>query len=167
MQMNRITLIMFGLLVVAIIIAFLKGDNTHIEGLKVGGKMIIRMFPLLIVAFLLAGFIETLIPREFIGKWMGAGSGWKGLLVGTLAGGLTPGGPYVCFPIIAGLWKSGAAIGPLVAYLTGWSLLAVNRIPYEIGFIGAKFALVRIASTIIFPPIAGWIAQTVFGRFMA
>jgi len=165
--MNRITLVMFGLLVIAIVIAYFKGDNAHVEGLKIGGKMIVRMAPLLIIAFLMAGFIETLIPREFIGKWMGADSGWKGLFVATLAGGLTPGGPYVCFPIIAGLWKGGAAIGPLVAFLTGWSLLAVGRLPYEIGIIGTKFALVRIASTIIFPPIAGWIAQTVFGRFMS
>jgi hypothetical protein len=54
-------------------------------------------------------------------------------------------------------------MGTMVAFLTGWSLWAVGRLPMEVGILGWKFALVRLASTFFFPPIAGWIAQTFFG----
>ena len=46
--------------------------------------------------------------------------------------------------------------------LTGWSLLAFSRLPLEIGIMGWKFALIRLACTFFFPPIAGFIANRLF-----
>ena len=80
-----------------------------------------------------------------------------------MAGGLAPGGPYVSLPIVAALLKAGAGTGTMVAFLTGWSLWAVARLPMEVGILGWKFTLVRVASTFFFPPIAGWIAMVLFG----
>ena len=66
-------------------------------------------------------------------------------------------------PIVAGLLRSGASAGTMVAFLTGWSLWAVSRLPMEVGgILGWKFTLIRIASTFFFPPIAGLIAQALF-----
>jgi uncharacterized membrane protein YraQ (UPF0718 family) len=76
-----------------------------------------------------------------------------------VAGGLSPGGPYVSLPIVAGLLKSGASAGTMVAFLTGWSLWAVGRLPMEFGILGWKFTVIRLASTFIFPPIAGVFAN--------
>jgi hypothetical protein len=50
----------------------------------------------------------------------------------------------------------------MVAYITAWSLWAISRLPMEIGIMGWKFTLVRLACTFFFPPIAGLIAQTFF-----
>ncbi|MDZ7262573.1 MAG: permease, partial [candidate division KSB1 bacterium] len=94
--------------------------------------------------------------------WVGAESGLRGILIGTVAGGLSPGGPYVNLPVVAGFLRAGAGVGTMVAFLTGWSLWAVSRLPMEIGILGWKFTLIRIASTFFFPPIAGWIAQILF-----
>ncbi|HIE30510.1 TPA: hypothetical protein EYP66_24900 [Candidatus Poribacteria bacterium] len=98
-------------------------------------------------------------------RWVGAESGIKGLLIGTVAGGLVPGGPYVILPVAAGLLRAGASIGTMVAFLTGWSLWAINRLPMEIGIIGWRFTLVRFTTTFFFPPIAGFIAQRFFPNF--
>lgn len=106
--------------------------------------------------------IQILLPRELLSKWIGAESGMRGILIGTVAGGLTPGGPYVSLPIVAGLLRSGASIGTMVAFLTAWSLWAVGRLPMEVGILGWKFTLIRITSTFFFPPIAGFIAQMFF-----
>jgi len=80
-----------------------------------------------------------------------------------VAGGLAPGGPYISLPIAAGFLSSGAGIGTMVAFLTGWSLWGINRLPMEVGIMGWKFTLIRMACTFFFPPIAGWIAQMLFG----
>lgn len=122
--------------------------------------MTIEILPLLVFAFIVAGMVQVLLPKELLAKWIGTESGLRGILIGTAAGACAPGGPYVSLPIAAGLLRSGASIGTMVAFLTGWSLWAVVRLPMEIGIMGWKFTLIRLASVFFFPPIAGLIAQT-------
>jgi uncharacterized membrane protein YraQ (UPF0718 family) len=117
---------------------------------------------MLILAFIVAGMVQVLIPREIIGQWVGAESGMRGILLGTLAGGLTPGGPYVSLPLVAGFLSAGAGIGTMVAYLTAWSLWAVSRLPLEFGILGWRFTVIRLACTFFMPPIAGFIAHAFF-----
>jgi uncharacterized membrane protein YraQ (UPF0718 family) len=43
------------------------------------------------------------------------------------------------FPFMASFGKMGVGVGPLVAYLTAWSLYGLQRIiMWEIPFLGAK-----------------------------
>ena len=154
------TIIMGLLAIVFVIISYQKG--THIFGLRASGNMLLQIAPLLIFAFIVAGIIPTLIQPETISKWVGAESGLRGILIGSVIGGLMPGGPFVSMPIAAGLLRAGAGVGTMVALLTGWSLLAVARFPLEIGIMGWKFTLIRLACTFFFPPIAGLIADKLF-----
>ena len=119
--------------------------------------------PLLVFAFIAAGMIPVLLPPELVARWVGQESGMRGIMLGTLAGGLTPGGPFVSLPVAAGLLKSGASIGTMVAFLTGWSLIALSRLPMELAILGWKLTLIRIACTFFFAPIAGLLAQALFG----
>ena len=157
------TIIMGVLAIILFLIGYYKGQGQHISGVKSALSMAIEILPLLILAFIVAGMIQVLVPPEPVSKWIGGESGIRGILIGTIAGALVPGGPYVCFPIAVGLLRSGAGIGTMVAFLTAWSLWAVSRLPMEVGILGWKFTLIHIASTFFFPPIAGVIAQTFFG----
>lgn len=157
------TIIMGTLAIILLVIGYQKGQGEHIAGLKSALNMIVQILPLLVFAFIMAGMVQVLLPRELLSKWVGAESGIRGILVGTMAGGLSPGGPYVSLPIVAGLMRSGAGVGTMVAFLTGWSLWAVGRLPMEVGILGWRFTAIRIASTFFFPPIAGFLAQTFFG----
>jgi len=159
------TIIMGVLAVTLLFIGYSKGEGQHIRGLKASLKMTMEILPLLIFAFIMAGMIQALLPREMLSKWIGEESGIKGILLGTMAGGLTPGGPYVSLPLAAGLLRSGAGVGTMVAFITGWSLWALSRLPMEIGILGWKFTVVRLATTFFFPPIAGFLAQTIFSGF--
>ncbi|HPQ71053.1 MAG TPA: permease [bacterium] len=156
------TLIMAGLALILLGVGYANGQGQHIAGLKNGAKMTLEVLPLLVFAFVLAGMVQVLIPQELIAKWVGAESGWRGIVLGTVAGGLSPGGPYVSLPIAAGFLRAGAGVGTMVAYLTGWSLWAVARIPMDVGVLGWKFAGIRIACTFFFPPIAGLLANLLF-----
>lgn len=162
--MNTATLIMGIIALTTLIVAYFMGENLPLTGLKVGGEMFLGILPILVFAFVIAGMVQVIIPREFIIKYLGAEAGFKGILIGCIAGGLTPGGPYVSFPIVASIWQAGAGIGTVVAFVTAWSLWAVGRLPYEISLISPKFALIRFASTLVFPPLAGIIAQTFFSK---
>lgn len=158
------TLLMGLLALILLIIGYQKGGGQHVEGLRLSFIMTIEVLPLLIFAFIVAGMVQVLVSTEFISKWVGEGSGMRGIFLGSIAGGLTPGGPFVSLPIAVGFWKSGASVGTMVAFLTGWALLAGARIPMEVGILGWKLTMIRLASTFFFPPIAGWLAQTFFGH---
>lgn len=160
------TIIMAGIAIFLVAIGMNKEGNIHIIGLQSAFKMTYQVLPLLIFAFIIAGMIQVLLPQNLLDRWVGAESGLRGILIGTVAGGLTPGGPYVALPVIAGFLKSGAGVGTMVAYLTSWSLWAVARLPMEFGILGWRFTLARLASTFFFPPIAGLIAQKLFANFV-
>jgi len=153
--------IIMGVLAIAFVFwGYQKG--VHLQGLKAAGNMLLQMTPLLVFAFIIAGIIPLLVPQEMISRWVGAESGLRGVLIGTVVGGFLPGGPYVSLPLAAGLLRIGAGVGTMVALVTGWSLLAFSRLPIEIGIMGWKFTLIRLACSFFFPPIAGLIANRFF-----
>jgi len=156
------TIIMGILAFLLVGIGYFKGGGEHLKGLSLAIKMTLEILPLLIFAFLIAGMVQVLIPKEWISKWIGEESGLKGILIGTIAGGLTPGGPYISLPIAVGLWRTGGSVGTVVAFVTGWSLWAIGRLPIEVGIMGWRFAVVRFLSTFLFPPIAGLLANFIY-----
>ncbi len=158
------TIIMGILAITLLFIGYSKGGGEHILGLKSAGSMVIQIIPLLVFAFIVAGMIQVLISHELVSKWIGGESGFRGLLIGTVAGGFAPGGPFISLPLAVGLLRAGASIGTMVAFLTGWSLWAVTRLPLEIGIMGWKFTLIRLACTFFFPPIAGLLANRFFSH---
>ncbi len=162
-QMLIPTVVMLLLAVILLLVGYYRGEGEHIAGTRAGLLMIVQILPLLVFAFIVAGMVQVLLPQELMARWVGAESGLRGILIGSLAGGLAPGGPYVSLPIAAGLLKSGAGVGTMVAFVTGWSLLAFGRLPMEVGILGWKFTAIRFASTLIFAPRAGLIAQLFFG----
>ncbi|MDP6685423.1 MAG: permease [Candidatus Omnitrophota bacterium] len=159
-KMLMATIMMGIVAVVLVLVAYYKGE--HINGMKQAIQMTMQIVPLLVFAFIVAGMVRVLLPHDIISRWIGEESGIKGILLGTLGGALTPGGPYVSMPIVAGLLRSGASMGTMVAYMTGWSLWAFTRLPMEVGILGWRFTLIRLVSVLIFPPIAG-----LFGQFIS
>lgn len=155
------TVVMFLIAMALFIIASLQGEGKNITGLKSAWGMTWQILPLLIFAFITAGLVQVLIPKEVIAKWVGDESGIRGILFGTLAGAFTPGGPYVSLPIAAGLLKAGAGMGTMVAFVAAWSLIAVSRLPLQIGIMGWRFTWIHLLSVIILAPIAGLIANLI------
>ena len=158
------TIIMGVVAVVFLFIGYQKGGGEHILGLKSAGNLLLQITPLLIFAFIIAGMVQYLIPTEAMSRWVGTESGFRGILIGTAIGGFMPGGPVILLPFAAVLLRMGASVGTMVALLTSWSLLAFTRLPLEIGIMGWKFTLIRLACTFFFPPIAGLLANLFFSR---
>ncbi len=164
-KMDLTNWIMLLLVLALTLLAYMKNHQFPLEGFKAGGKLLWYIFPKLILAFIAAGMISVVLPRELMSRWMGEESGFRGLILATLAGSLTPGGPFVQFPIVAALLKAGAGIAPLMAYISAWSLLGVNRfLAYEVPILGWKIAVCRIAASLVFPIIIGLFSRLLYVR---
>ena len=118
---------------------------------------------LIIASFLISSMLVLILPKEQISTWIGKESGFKGIVIGSLIGSVTPGGPILTFPILVGFYKAGTGIGPIIAYLTSWSLLGLQRIfVWELPFLGAKLVLVRVAISLLVPIVLGLAGQWIF-----
>ncbi len=147
-----------------------RGSSGLTEAGKAGGGLFLSVLPNLILGFTLAGLLQVVLPRDAIARWMGDGSGWRGLAFGSVAGMLTPGGPFTHFPILAGFLRAGAGVGPVAAYIAGWALLGLNRIVvWEIPILGWRFVLARFVACLLIPPTCGWLTGHLyrFANFLA
>ncbi|UMZ74659.1 permease [Natranaerofaba carboxydovora] len=155
-----------GMAIAAIILSttalFRGGFELFLDGILVGAGMLIRIIPLLVVAFAVAGLIAVLINEEKVSRWLGKEAGWKGPFFGALAGALVPGGPFFFYPMMATLLLSGAEIGTLISFVAAKTIWSVGRIPMEIAFVGTELTILRLAVTFIFPILVGMIINTFF-----
>jgi len=142
--------------------AWRRQDGSLLRGVEAGWRTLRRTLPLLIVAFIITGYVRALNPQDLVRAWIGPESGTRGLWIGTAAGMLLPGGPYVVFPLIAALYQSGAGIGPTIAMITSWASLALLSVSFELPFLGWRFSLIRLALGLGAPLLVGLAASLLF-----
>jgi len=154
-------LVLIALAVVATGVAYWKDPGLPFLGAKTGLSMVWFILPRLIPALILAGMLQVIIPQETVARYFGQQSGISAILMASAAGVLTPGGPMVSVPLLVVLANSGMALGPLVAYMTSWSLFGLQRIiAWEAPLMGWKFVWVRVLPSLAFPIVAGWLVAT-------
>jgi uncharacterized membrane protein YraQ (UPF0718 family) len=158
------TIVLAAAAVVLAGLAYLKDPGLPLLGVKNGFSMLGFVLPRMVVALLLAGLMQVLVPQDFVSRHFGQGGGLRALLLATLAGVVTPGGPMVTMPFMVALANSGAALSSLVAYMTAWSLFGLQRIiAWEAPLMGWRFVFARVVPSLAFPVIAGWLVS-VFNR---
>lgn len=148
-----------------LVVAYARGGpELPLQGLRAGAELLVTIGPQLFVGFMLAGVVTVLLPRDALGTMVGSGSGFSGILVATGAGIVTPGGPFLQFPLVAALVASGAAPGPVAAYLTAWSLMGWHRIViWELPLLGPSFTLARLVVSLAIPIFVGIAVPVVLG----
>ena len=154
------TLMLAAAALVLAVVAYLKDPGLPLLGAKSGFSMLAFVLPRMVVALLLAGLMQVLVPQNFVSRHFGHGGGLRALLIATVAGGVTPGGPMVTMPFVVALANSGVALPSLVAYMTAWSLFGLQRIiAWEAPLLGWPFVFARVVPSLAFPVIAGWLVS--------
>ncbi len=88
--------------------AALRGRVLFNEGARDGVLEFIRLLPRIGAGVIGSGFIAEILPKATVASWIGPDSGFLGVVIATLGGALTPGGPVVGFAIGSAALKSGA-----------------------------------------------------------
>jgi uncharacterized protein len=154
------TLVLAVVAIVLGVIAYVRDPGLPLLGMKNGASMLWFIVPRLVPAIIIAGLLQVLVPQEVVSRHFGRDSGLRALVVASLAGVLTPGGPMVTVPFMVALANSGASMAPLVAYMTSWSLFGMQRIiAWEAPLMGWRFVVVRVVPSLAFPVLAGWLVK--------
>lgn len=153
-------LILTALALVLAAVAYVRDPGLPAAGARAGLSMLWFILPRLIPALILAGMLQVVIPPETVARYFGRQSGLSAITMASVAGVVTPGGPMVSVPLLVVLANSGMALGPLVAYMTAWSLFGMQRIiAWEAPLMGWHFVAVRVIPSLAFPIIAGWLVK--------
>ncbi|EPX85267.1 hypothetical protein [Salipiger mucosus] len=124
--------------------------------------------PKIAAGIFIAATLPMCLPREKVGRLVGRESGWRGLAVATACGAALPGGPMMTFPLAAGLGTAGADMGAVVAFISGWSLLGLNRtLIWEFSFLPADLVWTRYLLSLPAPLLLGLTARAMMKRRMA
>ncbi|MDW7651771.1 MAG: permease [Bacillota bacterium] len=158
------TLIIITLVVLALALsAFVQGGTPQLgAGMYAGVRMFIDVLPLLVAAFAVSGLVQVLINPERVGQLLGKGAGLRGILLGSVAGGLMPGGPYAYYPIGASFVTCGAEAPTLMAFVVAKSLWDFARFPLEVAILGVNVAVIRFVVTFAFPFFAALLTQWLY-----
>jgi uncharacterized membrane protein YraQ (UPF0718 family) len=144
----------------AIAVYWRDGEARFLEILTSDFRLFIDILPKVLAACIIASFVAVLMPRETVLRWVGADSGFLGILIATLAGAICHGGPITIFPIAAAFIAIGADVGAAIAFITSWTLLGYARaLVWELPFFGPEFVIWRIVISIPLPIIAGLLAR--------
>jgi uncharacterized membrane protein YraQ (UPF0718 family) len=161
--MTTATIVLWLITIGLIFYAWRRDDGSLKSGISLGWQTLKKNALILILAFILVGYVDVLSPTQLIEGWIGPESGLPGIILAEFIGMLLPGGPYVVFPLIAVLYATGAGLGPAVAIITSWSTQALLTISFELPFMGWRFTAIRWGLGLMIPFLAGAAAMLLFG----
>ena len=157
---------MLPLAIVLAVLTYRKSPALFRSSARGAFVRFVEIIPRISCALLAAGFVGQVLPAETVGHQIGPDSGLYGITLAAFAGGITPAGPIVSFPIIVILMKAGAGFPQVVAFLTAWSVFAIHRVfTYEIPLMGWRFSTVRLLSSAILPFIAAYLTMALMSIY--
>ncbi len=117
----------------------------------------------LVPAFVIAGFMSSMIPKEAITRFLGPrASKWVSYPAAALGGFVLAVCSCTILPLFAGIWKRGAGLGPAVTFLFVGPAINILAITYTGATIGYDIAISRLALSILFGILIGLLMAWVF-----
>jgi len=162
-------LVLFGFTLAAgLIVALTKGLDRVEEIIAETLWFLALLSPKIAAGIFIAATLPLILPKDKVGRWIGVESGLRGLVLATVAGAAIPGGPMMTFPLAAGFGIAGADLGAMLAFVTGWSLLGLNRtLIWEFSFLPHDLVWTRYLLSLPFPVLVGLGARVLRKRAVA
>ena len=161
--MNSATIVLWIIAIIMLAYSLRQGRDTLQKGLEMAWGITRRNALLILLAFIIVGYVNILSPKELITSWIGPESGWSGVMLSEFLGMLLPGGPYVVFPLIDILYQAGAGMAPVITLITSWSTQSLLTISFELPFMGWRFSLLRWSVGLVIPILVGISALIIWG----
>lgn len=115
-----------------------------------------ELAPKVVAGIFIAATLPLVLPKDRVAAWIGHDSGLRGLAIAALSGTLIPGGPMVIFLLGTGFLGAGADLGAVVAFISGWSLLSLNRtLIWEMSFLPLHLVAIRFLVSLPMPLLMG------------
>lgn len=134
----------------------LHSPATAARSLASAAHMLAGVGPLLLGIYLFLGLFEEWISPARLSRVIGREAGsLKALAVAFAFGSWGSGPVYVTYPIAGLFLRSGARVATAVTFMSAWQVVKLTMLPFEMQFLGVRFALLRAAACALVPIPAG------------
>lgn len=128
------------------------------------GYAIKEMLLIIPPIFVLLGLLDVWVPRETMIRYMGEGSGIRGVFLAFLIGSAAAGPLYGAFPVASVFMRKGVKFSNILIFLGAWSTTKIPMFLFEMQSLGPRFALTRLAINIPGILIIAWTLSALIGR---
>lgn len=115
-----------------------------VKSLRITGNSVKEMLLVIPPIFILLGLLDVWVPKEIMIKYMGEGSGLKGVLLAIFIGSAAAGPLYGAFPVAAVFMKKDVKFMNILIFIGAWSTTKIPLFLFEIAALGNKFAISRL-----------------------
>jgi uncharacterized membrane protein YraQ (UPF0718 family) len=115
-----------------------------VKALTISANSFKEMLLVIPPVFVLLGLLDVWVPRETMVKYMGEGSGLKGVILSIILGSAAAGPLYGAFPVAAVFMKKGVKFMNILIFIGAWSTTKIPMFLFEIASLGTKFAVTRL-----------------------
>ena len=146
-----------GVAVVYLILAVTWQDRTLIA-LQASGRILLQVVLPLLLAFGLMFLLNLFISPAHVSRYLGHGTGLKGILLSSVSGIISMGPVFAWYPLLKTLKEKGASDFHLANFLANRAVKPV-LLPLMISYFGWQFSLVFTVSCMVFALLTAWIVH--------
>jgi len=126
-------------------------------------EFLLEMVWVMPAVLVIMGLFAVWVPKEAVNRYMGRGSGARGMLIALVFGTLPTGPLYAAFPLTKGLLEKGASPANVFVFLAAWACIKIPQELIELQFLGWRFTLARFVSTVIVIVAMSFVFQRLLG----
>ncbi|MCK5038246.1 MAG: permease [Thermoplasmata archaeon] len=153
--MNITAIMINGIALIGLLIAFIKDKEKAIMSLKIAGRSFIKILPMAFIIIIVIGLILGFISPDMISQYMGDDSGILGVLIVGIFGAMMYIPALLSFPLAASFLDGGASITTVATFILTLTMVGTVTISLEIRELGKKIALLRNGISFIIAIIIG------------
>ncbi|NLI92556.1 MAG: permease [Peptococcaceae bacterium] len=134
----------FLVVVAAVLVLTIFNYELGMKALNITAYSLKEMILVIPPIFVLLGLLDIWVPRETMVKYMGEGSGLKGILLSIFIGFAAAGPLYGAFPVAAVFMKKGVKFSNILIFIGAWSTTKIPMFLFEVAALGTQFAVTRL-----------------------
>lgn len=142
--------IFYVITAILLILSFYKDKKKTKTALKKAWKSFENILPQFLVVILLVGVMLAVLDANTISKIIGKESGYLGVILSGIIGGITLIPAFVAFPTAALLLEAGAGYMQIGAFVSSLMMVGVVTLPIEFKYFGKKISILRNLYAFVF-----------------
>ncbi|SMB98523.1 hypothetical protein SAMN00808754_2386 [Thermanaeromonas toyohensis ToBE] len=137
------TIFTYILAFTALVYSFAKDKQKTIIALHKALRAFLGLLPDFAAILALVGVLLTFISPQFVVRFVGAQTGFLGMLLSSWVGSITLIPGFIAFPLVKSLLDRGAGIMQMAVFVSTLMMVGFVTAPLEIRFLGKKETILR------------------------
>ncbi len=137
------TIILYVLAGILLSLSFFKDRSKTKKALKKAWKAFENILPQFIAILVIIGLMLAVLEPDTISRLIGGESGFFGMFLAAIVGGITLIPGFVAFPLASTLLDNGAGFMQIAVFISTLMMVGVVTIPVEIQYFGKHATVLR------------------------